>query len=446
MNHSTPHLAYIAWGFPPSRAGGVYRALATANAFASAGWRVTVITVERSVFTRITGADLSLESQVDPSIDVVRLPFPWPLRETDIATFSRFRATTPRLWRKVEATRELIRFPESQYGPWLGALNKALRALHKADPIDLTVATANPQVTCAGAYHLNRTEGVPYVMDYRDAWLLDVFSGDQAHAESSREARLERKYVDHAAEVWFVNEPIRAWHAARYPGRADRFHMVSNGWDPDLLALDQADDGEAGAKAGAGSPRPLTFAYLGTVSGKVPMAELVEGWRLAKASGSLPADARLKIGGYLGFFGNPDPVLTQMLEGAFDDGVEYVGPVPKAKVGSFYRGTDALVLALGAGKYVTSGKVFEYMATGKPIVSVHPPDNAASGVLEGYPLHYAVSEVTADQVATALGEAAVATRDLTPDQSHAASEFAAAYRRDRQLDPRVEALRKEVRP
>ena len=47
---------------------------------------------------------------------------------------------------------------------------------------------------------------------------------------------------------------------------------------------------------------------------------------------------------------------------------------------------DALLLWLPGGRYVTSGKVFEYMATAKPVVSVHLPELAAVEVLRDYPL------------------------------------------------------------
>ena len=67
-----PHLLYVAWGYPPCRAGGVYRALATPNAFAAAGWDVTVLTVHRETFHRYTGADDALEELIDPRITVVR--------------------------------------------------------------------------------------------------------------------------------------------------------------------------------------------------------------------------------------------------------------------------------------------------------------------------------------------------------------------------------------
>ncbi|MBT9405145.1 hypothetical protein KBY50_26115, partial [Salmonella enterica subsp. enterica serovar Typhimurium] len=67
MTTKTPHLLYVAWGYPPSRGSGVYRAWATANAFARAGWKVTVLTVPREVFEMSTGVDLTLEAQVDPA-------------------------------------------------------------------------------------------------------------------------------------------------------------------------------------------------------------------------------------------------------------------------------------------------------------------------------------------------------------------------------------------
>ena len=83
-----PHVLYVAWGFPPCRGGGVYRALATANRFAAKGWRVTVLTADRDTFVRYTGADPSLEERIDGRITVVRVPFSWPIHVTDLGQCS----------------------------------------------------------------------------------------------------------------------------------------------------------------------------------------------------------------------------------------------------------------------------------------------------------------------------------------------------------------------
>ncbi|MDR1826040.1 MAG: glycosyltransferase [Bifidobacteriaceae bacterium] len=446
MSRAQPHLAYIAWGFPPSRSGGTYRQLATANTFAAAGWRVTVITVNREVFTQITGADTSLEERIDPRIEVIRTRFPWPLRNPDRATWSLPHRALPRVWHKARVAFELAVFPEVHYATWLRTVYRALRHLARQTPVDLVIASGNPFVGFAAAHRFWRRTKVPYVLDYRDAWILDQFTGRQRFGDQDRRAKLERRFVADAAQVWFVNQGTLEWHAARYPAAAERMRVVANGWDPGLSAAAVPDAASVPQAANLpdAAPHPLTFGYLGTISVKVPIKELVEGWRLAKADRLLPADARLVIAGYLGYFGGrPDRAsqpTADLLAAAGPDGVEFIGPVPKAQVAGFYEDLDGLVLAIDAGRYVTTGKVFEYVATGKPIVSVHPPEAAASDVLRGYSLWAPVDELTPKAVATALGRAAALARGLTPAQTKAALEHAQAFRRDRQLAPVVKEL------
>ena len=441
-----PHLAYIAWSFPPSRAGGAYRQLATANAFAKAGWRVTVITVEREVFIKITGADTSLEAQIDPSIEVIRTRFPWPLRNGDRTTWSLFHKVAPKLWRKWRMAAELLVYPEVGYATWLPTVKRALKRVHKQAKIDLVLATGVPYTSFGAAHRFAKRRGVPYVLDDRDAFTLNVFTGEPLYAPSSRRWGIERRQLAGATQAWYVNQGILDWYTGRYPEAAQRMRRVANGWDRALLDLASAPQ-----TSGAAAPkRPLTFGYLGTISGMVPVTEMLEGWRQAKADGLIPADAVLKVAGYIGYFGarpnpNRDPIAA-MVWRAKDDGVEVVGPVPKTEVGEFYHSVDVNVLAIGGGKYVTSGKVFEYMATAKPIVSIHPPGAGASQVLDGYPLWVPIEAVTGPHVAKAFGQAALMVADVTPDQQAAASQFAAKYERQNQLAGPVAELTEQFGP
>ena len=430
---SKPHLAYIAWGFPPSRGGGTYRQLATANAFAKAGWRVTVITVEREVFTKITGADESLEAHIDPSIEVIRTRFPWPLRNPDRSTWSLFHKLSPKWWRKWRMLAELVVYPDVGYATWLPTVTKTLRRLHRRDRIDLVLATGNPYCAFGAAHRFWRRSKVPYVLDNRDAWTLDVFSGEPLYDPKSRRWGIEKRQLDAAAQLWYVNQGILDWYQERYPKAAGRMRLVANGWDQGLLDL----SGGPVPAEGAAPSRPLTFGYLGTISGKVPIPQLLEGWRQAKDEGLIPTDAVLKIAGYIGYFGarpnpNRDP-MAGMIWRAKPDGIEVVGPVPKTEAGRYYASIDVNVLAIGGGKFVTSGKVFEYMATAKPVVSVHPPGAGASQVLEGYPLWLPIKEVTGPEVARALGEAAKLVDGMTTQQATDARAFADKYERQAQL-------------
>ncbi|MDR2564592.1 MAG: glycosyltransferase [Bifidobacteriaceae bacterium] len=442
-----PHVVYIAWGFPPSRSGGTYRQLATANALAAEGWSVSVVTVDRTAFTKITGADLSLEERVDPRVRVLRTRFAWPLRNGDRSTWSLARRLRPGLWRKVRAAYEKAVFPEVGYAEWLKTLRLALADVHRRHPIDLVLATGNPHVAFAAAHQFHRATGVPYVIDYRDAWLLGVFDGEQIYPDRSRPARWERRLMDTAAQAWFINQDILDWHAARYTHAASRFRRVPNGWDPELLALDDSQAADAVRPGSSLSPgaRPLTFGYLGTISANAPMPEAIAGWRAAKERGLIPRDAVLKLGGYLGYFGaQPDPArdpVAAAVLGAAADGVEFVGRVDKAQVGAFYAGLDALVLPIRAGRYVTSGKVYEYVATGKPVVSLHSAEAGASRVLDGYPLWALSGGLDVDAVAAAFGRGAELVRGLTPADAAEALAFGQRFSRQRQLGPAIAGLK-----
>ena len=426
------HLLYVAFGYPPCRGGGVYRALATPNAFAAAGWDVTVLTVDRDVWDRYTGSDEALEALIDPGITIVRTRFRWDALETDVRRWSWLRAHAPRVWRRYRKRVDLMRrFPEVGYAGWRGDLEQAAVRIHADKPVDLVIASANPATAWLAAWHLHRTAGVPYVLDQRDGWTLDVFSGNRLHSTSSRIGRWEAKLLAEASEVWFVNEPIRAWYATQYPALADRLHVVMNGWDADLAP---SSDPPRPAQ------RPLTFGYIGTISLKVPLAEFVAGWEKAREADELVAEARSVLRGYLGFYATPNATQVRLVEAAEAHDVHFDGPVSKTEVASVYSGFDVLLLILGSGLYVTSGKVFEYAATGLPIVSVHDPSNAASDVLRGYPLWFPAASLEPDDIAAALTAAANAA--VTADEATrlAARAFGEQFRRDRQLDPRVAAL------
>jgi hypothetical protein len=89
---------------------------------------------------------------------------------------------------------------------------------------------------------------------------------------------------------------------------------------------------------------------------------------------------------------------------------------------------------------MTSGKVYEYAATGLPIVSVHEREHDAATVLADYPLWSRVDAVTADEVAAAFVRSAQQTVSATPEVRAAAREVAARYERRRLMEPAIAEL------
>nr|WP_233604315.1 glycosyltransferase [Micromonospora sp. HM5-17] len=431
-----PRVLYLSFYFPPSRASGVYRARATANHLVARGWDVTVFAAPPRFLQEVAGsADDALLDTVDPRIRVERprlSTFRW---ERDIRRFSRFRRTMPVLAARLYDAGQRI-FPE-HYSSWgLDAVGRALR-LHARRRFDVVLATGNPFSAFAAAWLFHRLTGVPYVVDYRDSWTLDLFAERPAYPPDHPAWTWERRVLGDAAAAVFVNEALRGWHAERYPDVADRMLVVPNGWDPDLLT--EAD------------PVPTTpalrFSYVGTVTAAQPVETMVEAFRIARGHPEL-ADAELHIHGHLGFSRGAEGILRRRLgldadpsAPAVDPGLRYRGPVAKTDVSRAYAESDVLVFLAGGARYVTSGKIFEYMATGRPIVSVHAPGIAAAEVLRGYPLWCNPDSLDPERIARSMMAAGKLARARDPELRAAARRHAEAYTRHTVLEPLEATLR-----
>lgn len=428
-----PHLLLTAWAFPPARTSGVYRAVALANGFVRQGWDVTVLMAPREVFVSNGLTDYSLEATVDPAVTVVGVPFSGASYENNLLNWSRGRARYPEFWNVKQRRDDQRLFPEVEFGGWSTELRAAAERIHRSKPVDLALGTANPYVDFVPGVHLKERFGVPYVMDYRDAWTIDVFKGVDAAGATDAQREWERHAISAAHAVWFVNQPIRDWHAQRHPASADRMRVVPNGFD-------RPPAGELGVPWRAPG-QDLVFGYVGTIhSGQFPGDELFAGWREARRVDPRLADARLELHGYLGRSGVANDHLAAQLRDAEADGVSYEGPVPKAEVARVYRRFDALVLALASGPGVTSGKVYEFAGTGLPIVSVHDRQSAAAAVLEEHPVWAPSEKLTVEGVASAFVRCVDLIKSQTPESREAAIAWGARWERGALLDPQIVAL------
>jgi glycosyltransferase involved in cell wall biosynthesis len=431
---AAPRVLYLSFYFPPSRASGVFRARATANHLAEAGWDVTVLTAPREFFTHHLGGatDDALEATVDPRVEVRRPgmnTYPW---ETDVRRFGLLRRNYPVLTDRVYAGVQRAVFPEN-YAGWAPGVLRAAWQLHRQKPFDLVVATGNPFVSFAIAWMLGRRLRVPYVVDYRDAWTFNQFTEKVRFPEGGTMMRWESRVLRDAAEIAFVNDGMRRWHIDRYPFAADRMTVVPNGWEPEILGA---------APFTAPDPqRPLRFGYLGTVTSYLPLDVLFAGWRRARAH-PVMSGAELNIHGHLGFVPGEVAPLRRRIDLEADENVHYRGAFGKTDAAGVYGRTDALVFCTPGARFVTSGKVFEYMACGKPIVSVHQPDIAAAEVLDGYPLWFTGARLDVDTVAQSFIAAAKAARDLDRATHGAAVAHAQRYTRDATLAPWEHRLRR----
>lgn len=428
-----PHLIYLAIGFPPAAKSSAYRMRETANQFVAQGWDVTVVNLEDDSWHLESGLDHTLSDKVDPRIAIVKLPLRREDVETDIRRYSEERAANPSSWLKAMRARPQEQFPEAVFGDWRPALEEAVLRVHKDKPADLLLATCVPYVNLSAAWKLWEQCGVPYAVDFRDGWSIDVVDGREAFGPDTEEGRWEARILGSAVSLWVVNDPIAEHYRSRYPDFADRVHVVRNGYDADSTpGRAHKPDPESG----------LVFGYLGTISFSAEhLGAVIEGWRRARQREPLLANARFEVRGHIGHGAsrgaNPQ---AQALQKAAAHGVSYGGPVAKADVAATYAGWDAMVLILIGGRYVTSGKVYEYMATGLPIVSAHAVEHDASNVLQGHPLWTGAHGIGVESLAEAFAAAAHLAVESTDAQHAEAMSHADRFTRESIMSTAVKHL------
>ncbi|PYI39816.1 glycosyl transferase [Arthrobacter psychrolactophilus] len=425
-----PHLLYVAFSFPPSTASSVYRCTAVANDFARDGWDVTVITVDPTVWSQISGTDEGLVKSIDPRIRIVNVDdggAEEPARR-DLRRYSRLRVEAPYLWKELFRRRTRKGFPEDFHAAWLEPASAAARKVHAEHPVDLVMASASPYVSFGVAQAL---PGVPFVLDYRDAWAFNTITGAQDFAADSEMGKIESAYLRDAAQVWFVNEQIRIEYAQRYPFATEKLRVVANGFDP---------------QPGHAQPviRPTErprFGYLGTLQYvNMPLQPFFAAWE--KAFGTESNDKADGIfRGKLSASGAAPAEVLSAFDSSRGDGLSYEGAISKREVANFYSSLDVLILLLSTGKYVTGGKTAEYLATGLPIVSVHDLGNAATDLLRDYPLWFPAKDLSEESIAAALREAAQALKSPDDERWTAAWEYGQQFDRTTILEPVISELR-----
>lgn len=428
-----PHLIYLAIGFPPAAKSCAYRMRETANHFCALGWDVTVVTIQEESWEREYGLDHTLSEAVDPRVRIVELPLAREDLETDIRMFGEERALRPTQWAAKERERHLQFFPEPVFGGWRAALEQAVLDVHAKHPADLLLASCAPYVNMAAAWRLWDERGVPYAVDFRDGWSVDVIGGGEAFTRDSEAGVWEERVLGDALAVWCVNDPIADFYRERYPELADRVEVVRNGFDPDSVPeVTSAPDPAKG----------VTFGYLGSVNFKPVFLEAVlDAWRAARLRDPLVARSRFQIRGHIGAGASRESnAHMELIRAAESDGVSFGGPVPKAEVGATYAGWDALVLMLVGGRFVTSGKVYEFMASGLPVMSAHETDHDASTVLTGHPLWTGACGLDVKLLADSFCAAARLAVESSEADRTAAREHSARFTRSALIEPGVRRL------
>lgn len=274
--------------------------------------------------------------------------------------------------RLLRAIRTALLFPDDFIG-WLPfALARGLRVLRRGR-IDLVFSTSPPATAHVVAMVLSRWARCPLVVDFRDPWTQHALHHWLRNPLRRRaEEALEHAVLQRASFIVGVTPPRTAELAEKYPDiPRSRFVTITNGFDT----------ADYGPPAHAPANDRFTVVYTGSF---LYYRQPDEFLKAVESVLEQRHDLRTRI--RFIFAGDTGPVLTEHVTArGLGDVVTVLGVVPYHESVALQKQADLLLLFVGAGPMASTwypAKVFEYIATGRPILALTPEGVAADLVAE----------------------------------------------------------------
>ena len=366
----------VTYYWPPAGGPGVQRWLKTSKALSALGHDVEVLTVspEKATYPLL---DASLEAETE-GLRVHRTSArDWfgayqKLTRRKEVPFSGFANQAGRpgpLQRLSRFVRGNFFLPDPRRG-WNGfALSKA-RQLHTKMPFDTVITTGPPHSTHLIGRSLKRQQGITWWADFRDPW-TDIYYYDQFYPTSlarAHDASLERSVLTEADRVVTVSKDLVRLFEEKVPGVRTRCHVLPNGYDPADFSEGLLPNNDI-----------FTLTYTGTLTLDYPVSLVEVALEQVLSSG---APLRLRL---VGRPANEFVAAMEALQKRYAHfQLENLGYRPHAESVHYLQTADALMLLipdLPNNKGILTGKIFEYLGSGRPIWGFGPTDGDAQDIL-----------------------------------------------------------------
>lgn len=340
----------VGYHYFPENNGGVQRLAAMKKYLPRFGVDVNVLTHRGTI--KVTASEDS--DNVVRAFDITRHGVPLPV-------FLAYRLLQ-RVTRYLGAT-------GARYALWRRNAIRHAERLVRAQRPDVIVATYPPAETIEVALTICRRFDIPLVVDFRDGLVFEPL--DPSLFRLPHIARflrsLDERVIEKASAVVTVSEPISDYYRARHAARVE---TIANGFDPDEFR------GEA-------TPRPTTF--------RDDRINIVHTGRLGRSRVGTRIDAMLEAllrfddgeadrRVLLHFFGVYSAEESRLLQPFVDRGLVLMhGLVSRDEALALQRHADVLLLVTAVGqRSVATGKLFEYLGAGKPILALTAGTEAES--------------------------------------------------------------------
>lgn len=253
------------------------------------------------------------------------------------------------------------------WNPWAG---RAVRQLLRDREIDCMITSGPPNSTHLLGLAAGRGRAM-WIAEFRDGWLFEPLRDPFPTApQRALSGWLERRVATRADAMVGVTQPIVEDLRSRLGVSAE---LIANGWDPEV--------GRSAAPASElVDARKFTFLHTGAVSGawgRDPRPLLAAVRLLVDADPGLAERVEVL------FVGVATAADLQLLRDPRLRGVvRYGGAVEREQALALQRAAGALLLLTSDRVSEATGKLFEYLGSGRPIIALAENNEAARIVEE----------------------------------------------------------------
>lgn len=373
----------ITYYWPPSGGSGVQRWLKMSKYLPENGWQPVVYTADNAEYPV---EDKSLDSDVAPETEVIRQPIVEPYsfykKFLGIKKGEKVKAGFINEGAKKTGWKENLSvwvrgnffIPDARCW-WIKPSVRYLKNYLKEHPVDAIVSTGPPHSMHLIARALHRKFNIPWVADFRDPWTdIDFYKDLKLTSWADRKHhRLERQVLTEATKVVTIG-----WDCARGLEQlgAEDVAVITNGYDFDQPIVEVHHDTSMLDQG----TLPFTMSHIGIIGANrnpetfwQAFADIVETF----PETSQPMRIRL-----IGQVDNS--VLESIKRHNIEKYVEITPYIPHNQVLEEQQKSAVLLLFINNSpnaKGVLTGKLFEYLASGRPILCIGPEDGDSARVL-----------------------------------------------------------------
>jgi hypothetical protein len=372
MLNGAPKVLIISYYWPPGSSPGVQRWLKFTKFLPSLGIQPFVLTVKNGSFPSY---DESLLDEVPKEVKVYRTRAIEPF-----ALYNMLRGKTGKqvevgmgnikndqnlLSKVANYVRSNYFIPDARVGWNFGAIKKAKKIIQK-EQIDLIITTGPPHSTQLIGLQLKTWKpDLKWIADLRDPWTRIYYNQflNRSKKAQRKDQTLENQVVQKADLLTVVSPGMRD----EFSDRAKNIEVVYNGYDEDDLSNIKPQRNDQ-----------FVLSYVGNFKASQHIPAF---WRaLKRMIHEVPEGTiRFKL------VGNRSEVIDRQIQEVLGwDAVIEKPFLPHDQALAEMMNSSLLFLPIpqqGNNKSIITGKIFEYLAVRRPILSIGPLDGDAASIL-----------------------------------------------------------------